>query len=299
MTTNEQIMENAEVVLDIAEVPFIPYRSLKTTSVDKIKMSDSHKMLAFTVDIENNEIMTGGVKDMDKNEYLPYFVFHNVHTMEFGAGDDPRFLYYTESTREDNRPWRVMRIDLKTASKKVIYEDTNPTHYVDLGVTKDKKFLIISSNTKEDSEILVLPRTEEEEKLNHKPALIVRRKSEVRAHIDHIRDFFVTITNASTEDHSFIVATMKDAELEKESVEERTWENLLDPKIAQDELIITEFDPFKDYIAVYCKRKGKPEIIVQDLDSKKYSIISMDNDVGTIMAGLNQDYDTKKLNFNY
>jgi len=70
-----EILDKAEVVLDIAEVPFIPFRCLRTTSVDKIKLSDTHKMLAFTVDMENNEIMTGGVKDLEKNEYLPYFVF--------------------------------------------------------------------------------------------------------------------------------------------------------------------------------------------------------------------------------
>jgi len=163
-------------------------------------------MLAFTVDMENNEIMTGGVKDLEKNEYLPYFIFNNVHTMEFGAGDDPRFLYFTESTIEENRPWRVIRVDLKTANKSVVFEDNDPTHYVDLGVTKDKKFLVISSNTKEDSEILVLPRSVEIEKENPKPILLIKRQSEVRAHIDHVRDFFVTITNVSSEDHSFKVA---------------------------------------------------------------------------------------------
>jgi len=286
-------------VLDIAEVPFIPYRNLRTTSVDKIKLSDNHKILAFTIDIENNEIMTGGVKDLEKNVYLPYFVFKNVHTMEFGAGDDPRFLYYTESTIEDNRPWRVMRVDLKTAAKTVVFEDSDPTHYVDLGVTKDKKFLVISSNTKEDSEIMVLPRGVDLEKENPTPIVLIKRQSEVRAHIDHVRDFFVTITNASSEDHSFKVASMVDSELSKANTEDREWENLLDPKIARDELLITEFDPFKDFLAIYCKRNGRPEVIVQDLDSKKYSIISMNNDVGTIQAGMNQDYDTKMLNFNY
>ena len=131
-------MEHAEVVLDIAEVPFIPYQNLRKTQVDKIKLSDSHNLLAFTVDIENNEIMTGGVKDLEKNKYLPYFVFTNVHTMEFGAGDNPRYLYYTEATKEENRPYRVVKVDLKTAQKTTIFEDRDPTHYVDLGVTKDK-----------------------------------------------------------------------------------------------------------------------------------------------------------------
>jgi len=169
MTTDQEIMENSEVVLDIADVPFIPQDSLRTTSVDKIKLSDDHNLMAFTVDIQNNEIMTGGVKDMIKNEYLPYFVFHNVHTMEFGAGQTPRYLYYTEATTPENRPYRVMRIDLKTSVKTVVYEDKNPTHYVDLGVTKDKKFFVISSNTKEDSEILVLRRDEESEKQGLSP----------------------------------------------------------------------------------------------------------------------------------
>ena len=53
--------------MDIAEVPFIPFKSLRTTSVDKLKMSDNHDLLAFTVDIENDEIMTGGVKDLKTN----------------------------------------------------------------------------------------------------------------------------------------------------------------------------------------------------------------------------------------
>lgn len=59
---------------------------------------------------------------------------------------------------------------------------------------------------------------------------------------------------------------MADSELSKAVLEERQWKNLLDPKISRDELLITEFDPFKDFIAIYCKRNGKPEIIVQDLD---------------------------------
>lgn len=84
----------------------------------------------------------------------------------------------------------------------------------------------------------------------------------MRAHIDHIRDFFVTITNTSSVEHSVKVASMADSELDKTNTVDRVWESLLDPKLANDDLLITEFDPFKDFIAIYCKRNGKPEIIV-------------------------------------
>ena len=90
-----------------------------------------------------------------------------------------------------------MKIDLKTSNKTVVFQDDDPTHYVDLGVTKDKKYFVISSNTKEDSEILVLKRDEESEKANEPPMPLVPRKQEIRAHIDHVRNFFVTVTNSS------------------------------------------------------------------------------------------------------
>ena len=41
--------------------------------------------------------------------------------MEFGAGENPRYLYYTESTKEENRPWRVIKVDLQTNQKTTIF----------------------------------------------------------------------------------------------------------------------------------------------------------------------------------
>ena len=64
-----------------------------------------------------------------------------------------------------------------------------------------------------------------------------------------------------------------------------------------DDLVITEFDGFKDFIAIYCKRAGVPEICIQDLENKKFQSITVDNDVGEILPGLNQDYNSSQLNF--
>ena len=82
----------------------------------------------------------------------------NVGQIEFGGGPNPKVIYFTESDSETNRPRKVKRLCLETMVQSTIFVDDNPTHYVDIGVTKDKKFLIISSNTKEDAEIWVLPR---------------------------------------------------------------------------------------------------------------------------------------------
>lgn len=50
-------------------------------------------------------------------------------------------------------------MDLKTGEVTCLFVDNDPTHYIDIGVTKDKKFIIINSNTKEDTEVWVTERT--------------------------------------------------------------------------------------------------------------------------------------------
>ena len=68
----------AEVVFDLSEVGFVPSHLLKTSFVNKIKMSDNHNLVAFTIDIGNTEFLTGGVKDMTTNSVLPNLILKNV-----------------------------------------------------------------------------------------------------------------------------------------------------------------------------------------------------------------------------
>ena len=58
-------------------------------------------------------------------------------------------------------------------------------------------------------------------------------------------------------------------------------------QIDSSDLVMTEFDGFKDFIAIYAKRNGIPEICIQDLATLKFTRISDDNDLGEIYPGLN------------
>ena len=79
---------------------------------------------------------------------------------------------------------------LESGKETTIFVDDNPTNYVDIGITKDKQFLVISSATKEDSEIWVMDRYGDE----IMPRKLVPRVKDVKCHIDHLKDFFVIVT---------------------------------------------------------------------------------------------------------
>lgn len=88
-----------------------------------------------------------------------------------------------------------------------MFVDPDPTHYIDIGLTKDNKFVIINSNTKEDSEVWVLSK-QEGEAAAVAPTLLVPRTKNVKAHIDHLREFFVMITNLGVKSKNYKLATL-------------------------------------------------------------------------------------------
>jgi protease II len=274
-------------VLDLAEVPFIREKR-KSTVITKLRVSDDHGKVAFSVDIGNTERQTVGIRDMVKGSYS-HFHIENVCQCEFGASSN--ILFYTE-TDDANRPGAVKMIDLDTNKTTTVFVDDDPTHYIDLGVTKDKNFLIIASNTKEDSEIWILPRDPNTTEVIT-PVKLINRVPEVKAHIDHVRDFFITITN--DEDGSYRIKTLKDDQIGRSHAD---WQDLLDPKLFTDsELVITEFDCFSSFVVLYCKVNGKPDILIHDLDSHKTTPLNVTPDVGEISPMVNDDYNATSVDF--
>ena len=104
-----------EVVLDIQDdlvaSQFIPYREAKITVVDKIKMNTDHSKIGFTVDIGNQEVLTGGIKCMKTGKVLPNIRLENISCMEFAADGENVFYVVTD---EHNRPYKVKTLNIET-----------------------------------------------------------------------------------------------------------------------------------------------------------------------------------------
>jgi protease II len=169
-------------------------------------------MVAFTIDVGNTERLTGGFKDMASGKVLD-LKLENVGSVDFGCG---RTVFYTE-TNEHNRPYVVKKMDLSTGRSTTLFVDDDPTHYLDIGITKDKKFMVINSNTKEDSEVWVTERVETTDSVL--PRKLVPRVAGVMSHVDHLRDMFVAITTLGTKQKSFKIATLQTTDTE--------WKDLL------------------------------------------------------------------------
>jgi oligopeptidase B len=290
-----------ETVLDLVDVPWLKKRSLPVTVVDKIKMNKDHSLVAFTLDIGNTETYTAGLKDMANNRVDPLFQIHHVSQIEFFGGRPGNDIVFYVETDESNRPHKVIRRSLRTAKEWTVFQDDNPTHYLDLVVSKDKKYLFINSGTKEDCEVWVIPDWSshvdpttdldfEGEESKFTPELLVAREEEVRVHVDHVRDFFIKISNDDSSSKDFRIQTLKDASLQT-PVQQRkaSWETMLESQgEGMESVIINEFDCFQDFIAVYVTKANSPQVLVKDLNSGKISTLQVNQgDIGRIEPMLN------------
>lgn len=142
-----------DMIEDLVNTGIVPHRFAKTTLVDKIKMNRDHNLVGFTIDIGNNEKLTGGVKDMKTGRVLRNVILPNISQLDFA--NDGQHLFFVQ-TDDQNRPNSVKRINLESGKQEVLFMDDDPTHYVDINMSKDKQFLFINSGTKEDSEVWVV-----------------------------------------------------------------------------------------------------------------------------------------------
>ena len=92
-------------------------------------------------------------------------------------------------------------MSLATRDVSTVFMDDEPTHYLDIKLSKDGSHLIITSATKEDSEVWCLSQADPT------PQLLVKRMPGNQVSIEHVQDFFLKISN---EDGLFKLLTLKD-----------------------------------------------------------------------------------------
>lgn len=92
-----------------------------------------------------------------------------------------------------------------------------------------------------------------------------------------MRDFFLKISNA---DGGFKLLALKDEDLNL-PIKKRNekWEELLKPdemrNVAEGELLISEFDCFDQFIAIYGKVNNRPTIIVHDIEKRTFEKLNL------------------------
>jgi len=109
--------------------------------------------MAYTIDTKANEEYEVFIRHIPTSSVIGSIP--HVHSVEWST--DGRHIFYTVPD-DLKRPYKVMRhcITEHYRLDEMLYEEHDPSFFVDIRRTKDKKFLTINSNSKTSSEVHII-----------------------------------------------------------------------------------------------------------------------------------------------
>jgi len=173
----EGSLAGEEVILDENALAAANTKS-SFTSVGLVSPSPSQRLLAYTVDCDGGETydlvvtrLGNGGGEIDR---VP-----NVDSGAVWGGDDEH-LYYLKMDAA-HRPFQVWRHTVGTsgATDELLFEEPNELFWVGLDKTLDGKFALISTGSKESSEVHTIDLAA----AKAKPVLVAARRPKVRHRI--------------------------------------------------------------------------------------------------------------------
>jgi protease II len=165
-----------QVVLDLKTIPFL--KDINNTVLKTMRINKDHTLISFVVDLENNERFFGGIYDINNKKYFKER-YVNVSFIEFTNNEE---ILYVKNNKL-NRPYCLMkhRLGDNFTNDTCIHQEDNDSVYIETNPTKDNKYLIINSLTKNDSSIMLIDLSMKE----LIPIPLFERKEGVKYFIDH------------------------------------------------------------------------------------------------------------------
>lgn len=164
--------------------------------------SPDHRLLAWAADTKGSELFTIKVRDIAGGRDLDEEVHATTGDIVW-VGDSAAFYYV--GVDENHRPVRVMRHRLGTpqGADELIYEEVEAGWFVAIGLTQSDRFVTVSINNHETSEVWLLDRADP----HATPRLVARREALVLYEVEHHGEDLIILTNADGAEDFKIVTT--------------------------------------------------------------------------------------------
>ena len=248
-----------------------------------ISVSNSGRLLAYSVDDNGSERFTARVKDLTTGELLPDEIPGTLSSLVWVAGD--KGLIYSLA----NEQWRTDNARLHWLGKPLsenieLYHEDDEGFRVSSHLSANEKWVIISAGDHETSEVRLIPADDP-----LAPPLLVReRQKGVEYDADEREGTLFIHTNDTHE--NFRLAT---APLETPS----EWTTLIE---GSDEFYLTGFDLFKDFYAIEGRHGGLDRIEIRYYDDPaRTQPIAFPEASYTASLGDNPEWDMQKLRVSY
>ncbi len=253
-------------------------------SLNEFLHSPDHRLYAYTVDETGDESFRLRVRDIATGRDLPVEIA-DISTFTWAA--DSATLFYVKLDPE-HRGRFVYRHRLGTdpSNDPLVYEEKDLGFEVSVGLTRTKRFILISTGGHETSETWLIDAT----KPASAPVLVAARASGVRYDVSDWGDRLLIRTNADGAD-DFKLATAPPFATGREH-----WRDLISYRQGRQNLSAIGFE---GYLARLEREDGEQRLVIRRNSDGAEHTVMFDEEAYTLGLVSPYEFKTRSLRFTY
>ncbi|HEY2845426.1 MAG TPA: S9 family peptidase [Bryobacteraceae bacterium] len=254
--------------------------------VGNFAVSPNHKLLAYSVDFEGDEMYTIRVMDLETRALLADEIPNTYYSLEW-ASDNRTFFYTILDAAK--RPYQVYRHTLGEIENTLIYHEEDQKFTLEVSKTSSRAYILIEIGSPLTSEVRYVDAAQPYQPFQ----TVLPRVHEVEYDLTHHRgqdnDSFYIRTNDHAKTFRVVRAPVSDAS-------RPNWQEFLP---ARDRVTVESVHAFKDYLAIEERDRGLTQIRIYYFSNCQLLSIEFPEPVYSAALGSNAEFDTRILRFHY
>jgi oligopeptidase B len=284
----KQLDAEEEIILDVNLLA----KDYKYFRVSGISISPDNKKVSYGVDTLSRRIYTIKIKNLDTDEmYSDNIVGVNSYA---AWADDSQTIFYTGKDSQTLRSDKIYRHKLDSDQKDdiLVFEEKDETFSTYVYPSKSREYIMIGSGSTMSTEYRYLSSKTPLESFK----VIQERERGLEYRPYHFEDMFYISTN---NDNSTNFKLVKTPIL---SPSKNNWKDVIPHR---DDVLLEEVDFFRNFMVIGERNNGLLKIRIKSWDGNQdyylgfKSGFDFENETYDASIGLNPDFDTNILRYNY
>jgi oligopeptidase B len=268
-----------EVLLDLNQLA----EGHKFVGLGAFVVSDDQNLLAYTLDYVGFRQYSLHVKDLRTGETLPDTA-ERVTSVEWAADD--KTLFFTTEDAVTKRSDKLWRHALGGASAtEPLYEEKDELYDIGLEKTRDRKYLLLESESKDTTEFRYLKSDRAQDAF----AVFLPRDKKHRYYVDHREGLFYIRTNKGGKNFEIVTASENDPS-------PANWKVFL---AHRDDVLIEDIDLFKTFAVSVEKSQALTQLRIYNFHTGAWNSIPFPEPVYSAFPAGTRDYESTTYRYNY
>ena len=269
-----------EVMLDVNELA----AGHQYYEIGALAVSEDGRLLAYTDDSVSREEYVVRVRDLESGATLPDEITGNDASVVWANDNETLFYVRREpGTLIPNRVYRH-RLGQDPEDDTLVFEETDDRYSVDIGKSRDGRWIVISSNQTLSDEVLLVDANQPASE----PRIVLPRAPGHEYSIEPLGESVFIMTNLDAPNFRIIEASLA------APADRSRWRELAPH---DDAVLIEDFITFDDYLVVNDRVAGLPGLRVIDRSDGATHRIDSETDASSAVLDINPTTATKVVRY--